>query len=59
MEKCNFCVAEVERDKWGNLPEGWGKARLETDDKEIEVTFCPKHREEAEHKLDIAFGISG
>ncbi|GAI74998.1 unnamed protein product, partial [marine sediment metagenome] len=23
----------------------------------VEVTFCPKHRKEAEEKLDLAFGL--
>jgi len=53
MNQCSFCEARVYGQK---LPSGWGHAKLVVGGKTTEVTFCPKHRKEAEKKLDLAFG---
>ena len=55
MIQCSFCEAIIENVE--KLPEGWGRAKLSLNDKEVvNITFCPKHRKEAEKKLDLAFG---
>ena len=56
MESCTFCKATTERTAEGNLPVGWGPAKLLAGNIVTEVTFCPKHIKEAEKKLDLAFG---
>jgi hypothetical protein len=50
--KCSFCPAETDR-----IISGWGYVELETPGGKVGVTFCPKHRKEAEEKLDIVFGL--
>lgn len=50
--KCSFCPAQS-----NTIKNGWGYAKLTTPSDEVEVTFCPKHRNEAEEKLDLAFGL--
>ena len=52
LYKCSFCKAKIWSEK---LPESWGKAKAKVGDKEIDLTFCPQHRKEAEEKLDIFF----
>ena len=54
MRECSFCEAKVPDSV--KLPYGWGHAKLSVGSKITEVTFCPKHRKEAEKKLDLAFG---
>jgi hypothetical protein len=54
MRKCDFCDAQVPDSM--KLPSGWGRARLTVGKQTTEVTFCPKHRKEAEKKLDLVFG---
>jgi hypothetical protein len=49
---CSFCPARTDR-----IRNGWGHAKLVTPGGMVEVTFCPKHRNEAEDKLDMAFGL--
>lgn len=55
MYHCSFCK-NVTNTYEGKLPAGWGYAKLSVGNKVTEVTFCPKHRKEAERKLDLAFG---
>lgn len=50
--KCSFCPAQS-----NEIKKGWGYAKLTTPNGLVEVTFCPKHRKEAEEKLDLAFGL--
>ena len=50
MENCSFCE-EIE----GKLPEGWGRAKGNVFGESFDITFCPKHRKEAEEKLDVIF----
>lgn len=45
--KCSFCKAKTEK-----IEKGWGRAKLVFDGKKVELIFCPKHRKEAEAKLD-------
>lgn len=55
MIKCDFC--EALRENKQGYTHGWGHAKLQFgDNPPVEVTFCPKHRKEAEEKLDISFG---
>lgn len=53
MRQCNFCKAKVPDSL--KLPYGWGYAKLSVGNTVVEVTFCPKHRKEAEKKLALAF----
>ena len=54
MIQCLFCEAMIENTE--KLPEGWGRAKLVVGGKEkVNITFCPKHRKEAEEKLDLIF----
>jgi len=50
--KCSFCPLGT-----NSIKAGWGYAKLSTPTGTTEVTFCPKHRKEAEVKLDLAFGL--
>jgi len=50
--QCSFCPA-----KSNKIKNGWGYAKLTTPIGLVEVTFCPKHRKEAEAKLNLAFGL--
>ena len=51
--QCSFC-----QDNTDKIDFGWGYAKLVTPSYGvIEVTFCPKHRLEAEEKLDVAFKL--
>ena len=52
MRECTFCEAKVP--DCMKLPGGWGRAKLSVGKEVTEVTFCPKHRKEAEEKLDLA-----
>ena len=54
MRECTFCEAKVP--DCMKLPDGWGRAKLSVGKEVTEVTFCPKHRKEAEARLDLAFG---
>lgn len=54
-EKCSFCEETTDRTSDGKLPDGWGKAKGNVLDESFDITFCPKHRKEAEGKLDIIF----
>jgi len=57
MIKCDFCEALRENEK--GYSDGWGHVKLQFDSNPpVEVTFCPKHRKEAEKKLDIAFSAN-
>ncbi len=57
MYKCSFCDAVRKETR---LPDEWGGAKIHIPGKEdVEITFCPLHRKEAERKLDIALGIKG
>jgi len=51
MRKCSFCEAKVPDSV--KLPEGWGTARGKVFGVEFDIAFCPKHRKEAEDKLDL------
>ena len=53
MRECDFCEAKVPDSV--KLPEGWGRAKFSVGENVTKVTFCPKHRKEAEEKLDLAF----
>ena len=53
MRKCTFCEAKVPDGM--KLPDGWGHAKLSVGEEITEVAFCPKHRKEAEKKLDLMF----
>ena len=55
MEKCSFCKAKTERQADGKLPDGWGLAKGTVQGQSFDITFCPKHRGEAEGKLDLIF----
>lgn len=48
--KCSFCEAVTKEIKGG-----WGRTKLVVGDKKVDVIFCPKHRKEAEAKLDAVF----
>ena len=48
--QCSFCKAKTEK-----IKEGWGRAKLAVGDKKVDIVFCPKHRMEAEAKLDVVF----
>lgn len=50
--ECSFCQAKTDR-----IEDGWGYAKLQTPSGNTEVTFCPKHRKEAEAKLDVIFDL--
>ena len=52
MFNCSFCDEKSNSDK---LPEGWGRAKGKVEAKKFDITFCPKHRKEAEKKLDLIF----
>ena len=52
MIKCSFCETKINLE---SLPEGWGKAKGEVGNNEFDIVFCPKHRKEAEKKLDLIF----
>ncbi|MBA7654778.1 hypothetical protein ES703_62671 [subsurface metagenome] len=56
-EKCSFCEEKTDRDSGGKLPDGWGKAKGNVSGESFDITFCPKHRKEAEEKLDIIFKV--
>ncbi len=53
MYKCSFCEAKAPDNV--KLPDGWGHAKGNVLEQKFDITFCPKHRKEAEEKLDLIF----